>query len=212
MRTTTRPGLSSCNTPTSRPHPSRVPGGRASTNTCASAISRRAPSTPFSFVRSSVTPCFPALRYSNIPERLGSGTSPGNGPQPRRGSPDGGSILMTSAPRSTSSFVQYGPAMSPAISTTCKPANAPVMPGYRWLSVPCTGAGREARRPASTYRQVEAGRPYRSSPSSVDQTHGVHLSDPVVNRRRPTKLEINRSPSIDSHNQGRVDTVRIEQI
>jgi len=77
-----------------------------------------------SSARSTVAPYFPALRYSNNPERLGSVTPPGNGPKLRIGSPDGGSIFVTSAPRSRSNLVQYGPAMSPAISTTRKPARA----------------------------------------------------------------------------------------
>src|SRR4051795_7679604 len=81
------------------------------------------------------------------PEQSGSGTPPGNGPQPRMESPAGDSILVTSAPKSTSSLVQYGPAISLPISTMRNPDSAAVTPGFRLLSAPCTGAGREVRRP-----------------------------------------------------------------
>ena len=81
---------------------------------------------------------------------------PGNGPQPRTGSPDGGSTLVTSAPRSTSSLVQYGPAMSSAISTTRSPCERAVMPVSRWPSAPCTGAARESAAFAAQPALLEA--------------------------------------------------------
>src|SRR3979490_48588 len=97
MRTTTRSGLSILNESASSPERSSVPGGSASTRRCARSISL--PATDASLSRSTVVPHFPALRYSNRPHRCGSGTPPGNGPQWRSGSPEGGSILVTSAPR-----------------------------------------------------------------------------------------------------------------
>ena len=47
------------------------------------------------------------------------------GPQPRVASPSGGSTLTTSAPRSPSSIVQYGPARTVEQSTTRRPASGP---------------------------------------------------------------------------------------
>src|ERR1700742_4605602 len=54
---------------------------------------------------------------------------PGNGPHARSGSPSGGSILVTSAPRAAKSFAAYGPEISEAISTTYSTARGPVIPG-----------------------------------------------------------------------------------
>jgi hypothetical protein len=152
IRTTTRPGRSASKTRAPSPKRSSVPGPRASTSTCASAINL--PAAVASAARSTVVLYFPALRYSNRPDRLGSGMPLGKGPHSRIGSPDGGSILVTSAPRSACSLVQYGPVMSPAISTTRKPASAGVTPGFRWLSAPCTGVGQEVRRPRGPIRSA----------------------------------------------------------
>src|SRR5262245_2060303 len=48
---------------------------------------------------------------------------PPNGERSRYGSPDGGSILMTSAPRPASSSVQYGPARNRLRSRTTTPSS-----------------------------------------------------------------------------------------
>jgi hypothetical protein len=65
-----------------------------------------------------------------------SDTSPTCWPIWRTGSPSGGSILITSAPKSASSRVQAGPAMVVQISMTFSPASGPVgrsgVHGFSW--------------------------------------------------------------------------------
>ena len=59
--------------------------------------------------------------------RVPAASSPTHGgPQPRVESPSGGSTLTTSAPRSASSIVAYGPARTVEQSTTRMPARGPV--------------------------------------------------------------------------------------
>src|ERR687890_2201376 len=115
----TRPGLISLKSSYPRPHRSRVPGLKFSTTTSALAIRRRATSCPCSSLKFSVTDFLlrammghqrvrPSLRWR---------------PQTRMGSPlPGGSILMTSAPKSARSWPQKGPASRLPISTTRTPS------------------------------------------------------------------------------------------
>jgi hypothetical protein len=51
------------------------------------------------------------------------------GPQARVPSPSGGSTLITAAPRSARSIVQYGPASTVEQSTTTMPASGPLGSG-----------------------------------------------------------------------------------
>src|SRR5919107_1286368 len=115
----TRPGLISLKSSYPRPHRSRVPGLKFSTTTSALAMRRRASSCPCSSRKFRVTDFLlrammghhrvcPSLRCL---------------PHTRMGSPlPGGSILMTSAPKSARSCPQKGPASKLPISTTRTPS------------------------------------------------------------------------------------------
>ncbi len=78
MRTTTSPGRSACSVAASSPNPSSAPGGIPSTSSCDGAIRSR--TREISPSRSIVAPRFPALRYSNRPERLLVGNAAGKRP------------------------------------------------------------------------------------------------------------------------------------
>ena len=69
-----------------------------------------------------------ARKYAAV--RVPAASSPTHGgPQPRVASPSGGSTLMTSAPRSASTIVAYGPASTVERSITRTPASGPVVVG-----------------------------------------------------------------------------------
>src|SRR5215211_151829 len=122
-RTMTRPGLISLSSWYPRPHFSSVPGLKFSTTTSASEMRWRARSCPSSSRRLMVTDFLlraimghhrvrPSLRCR---------------PQTRMGSPlPGGSIFMTSAPKSARSWPQKGPACRLPISTTRTPSRGRV--------------------------------------------------------------------------------------
>ena len=100
------------------PQPSSVPGLKFSISTSASRTSRRTTSWPSGWRRSSVTlfllrdcTCHHTLVPSLSKRHLRSGS-----PSP------GGSILMTSAPKSPSVLPQNGPAISWPSSRTLMPA------------------------------------------------------------------------------------------
>src|SRR6267142_5290774 len=85
-------------------------------------------SNPAGFVISSVTPRLLVLRYRNRPLVSGFGLSPGNGPRVRERSPaPGRSILITSAPMSANSLLQYGAETISPTSTIFKLDNAPAI-------------------------------------------------------------------------------------
>src|SRR5215204_3131502 len=123
----TRPGLAPLRSPYPRSHLSSVPGLKFSTTTSASEMRRRARSWPSSSRRLRVTDFLlrammghhrvrPSLRWR---------------PQTRMGSPlPGGSIFITSAPKSARSWAQKGPARRLPISTTRTPSRGrvPLLP------------------------------------------------------------------------------------
>src|SRR6266481_909276 len=85
-------------------------------------------SNPSGCVISSVMPRLLVLRYRNRPLVSGFGLSPGNGPRVRERSPaPGRSILITSAPMSASSLLQYGAETISPTSTIFKLDNAPAI-------------------------------------------------------------------------------------
>src|ERR1700687_100893 len=85
-------------------------------------------SKPSGFVISSVTPRLLVLRYRNRPLVSGFDLSPGNGPRVRDRSPaPGRSILITSAPMSANSLLQYGAETISPTSTIFKLDNAPAI-------------------------------------------------------------------------------------
>src|SRR5918912_3030787 len=115
----TRPGLASLKSSYPRPHRSRVPGLKFSTTTSAPEMRRRARSCPSSFRKFRVTDFL--LRAMMGHQRVC--PSLRCLPQTRMGSPlPGGSTLITSAPKSASSWPQNGPASKLPISTTRTPS------------------------------------------------------------------------------------------
>src|SRR5713101_1297161 len=85
-------------------------------------------SKPSGCVISSVTPRLLVLRYRNRPLVSGFVLSPGNGPRVRERSPmPGRSILITSAPMSANSLLQYGAETISPTSTIFKLDNAPAI-------------------------------------------------------------------------------------
>src|SRR4051794_13082648 len=101
------------------PHRARVPGLKFSITTSTWAVSSRARVRPASVRRSMATDCL--LRAMAGHQRLRPSTVT---PHPRIGSPDpGGSTLITSAPRSPSSWPANGPAMNEPSSRTRRPAS-----------------------------------------------------------------------------------------
>ena len=107
------------------PLDSETSGGKSWTRTCASPASRCRISFPWGSSTFSVMLRLPVFIYRKVPLRSGWGSSPGNGPRRRDGSPTlGGSTLITSAPSEASSFPQYGAATIAPISSTRRPARA----------------------------------------------------------------------------------------
>src|SRR5882672_2540784 len=113
----TSPGLPAARPSYPRPHFSSVPGRKFSITTSASFAMRRTISWPSGRRRSAVTDFllrFWTYHHSDVPRwsflHL------------RTGSPPGGSILITSAPKSAKNFPAKGPAMSCPSSTTFTPA------------------------------------------------------------------------------------------
>src|SRR5919206_4460562 len=115
----TRPGLILLNSSYPRPHLSRVPGLKFSTTTSAPEMRRRANACPSSSRKLRVTDFL--LRAMMGHQRVR--PSLRCLPHSRMGSPlPGGSILMTSAPKSARSWPQKGPASKLPISTTRTPS------------------------------------------------------------------------------------------
>ncbi len=112
----------------SQPSPSVASssGACVSMTTSARATRSSSRSRPRGFVRSSVMPRFEVLYASQTSERSRSSAWPQNGPRRRRGSPAGGSTLMTSAPRSPRSFAAKWPG-SLVRSSTRMPSKLPRM-------------------------------------------------------------------------------------
>src|SRR5438445_5400972 len=79
-----------------------------------------------SFSRSRTMPRLPRLSSSNG-GLSAAGAPSAEAKRPRKGSPAGGSILITSAPQSASSAAQDGPATQSPISTTLMPFSGPAI-------------------------------------------------------------------------------------
>src|SRR5208337_1840987 len=103
------------------PRRSATPGRLFSTSASAFTARRRTRSRPCSFLMSMTM-----LRLLRLKLRKAAVRPPRCGPTLRRiESPSGGSILMTSAPRSPSSCVQNGPEMTAVRSRMRKPISGP---------------------------------------------------------------------------------------
>ena len=89
----------------------------------------------------------------------------------------GGSTLITSAPRSARSIVQYGPAMTWVRSMTRTPSRAPVVwPSVTWRSPSLSRpAGRPVGRAVTLVRSVlvARGRRQQRLPDQLDRVPGV---------------------------------------
>src|SRR5262249_27118371 len=103
-----------------RPNASRTPGRKFSTSTSLDAASRFNTSWPSRIFRFNTRLRLPRLTALKL--GLSIPTAPGIC---RVESPAGGSILITSAPKSASSIAQNGPAITCVTSRTRRPSSAP---------------------------------------------------------------------------------------
>src|SRR4051812_14584079 len=151
MRTSTSFGFSRDRTSQPSPHFSSAPGRKFSTTMCALRARRRTISWPSGRRRLHVTDfllrdC--TCHHSEVPFRMRRHL--------RSGSPSpGGSILITSAPKSPSVLAQNGPAMRLPSSSTRIPVRGPAMqarlcserPRHAELDAIVVGAGGSGRPP-----------------------------------------------------------------
>src|SRR3954471_7227574 len=186
MRTSTSFGFSRDRTSQPSPHFSSAPGRKFSTTMCALRARRRTISWPSGRRRLQVTDfllrdC--TCHQSDVPFRMRRHL--------RRGSPSpGGSILITSAPKSASVLAQNGPAMRLPSSSTRIPVKGPDMqarlcserPRHAELEAVVVRAGDSGRspQPGADHEPGAPGALLAKVQAALDLAHGAVVRLDVV--------------------------------